>query len=159
MSLPNLNPASRFRPHLHPLDLASDPPKSPSPRASHDPSLITPPLTPSSSFSSSHTPSTPSDPYLSLDFHSSPEPSASRLVLLADVPKAATSNVLKQSLKQCGSIKGILVCFQPIHGFVVIAFHDSRDAARAKVYIPQISILGATLTARLLSPVILRKVC
>ena len=121
---------------------------SPSPRASHDPSLITPPLTPS----------TPSDPYLTLDFQSSPEPSNSRLVLLGNVPKSATSDVLKQSLKQSGSIKGILVRFQPIHGFVVIAFYDSRDATRAKAYIPQISIQGATLTARLLSPVILRKV-
>jgi len=159
MSLPDLNPVSRFRPHLRPLDLASDPPKSPSPRASHDPSLITPPLTPSSSFSSSHTPSTPSDPYLTLDLQSSPEPSTSRLVLLGNVPKSATSDVLKQSLKQCGSIKGTLVRFQPVHGLVVIAFYDSRDAARANAYIPQISIQGATLTARLLSPVILRKVC
>lgn len=160
MSLPDLNPVC-FRPHLRPLDLASDrdPPKSPSPRASHDSSMITPPLTPSSSFSSSHTPSTPSDPYLTLDFHTSPEPSSSRLVLLGNVPKSATSDVLKQSLQQCGSIKGILVRFQPIHGFVVIAFYDSRDAARAKAYIPQISILGATLSARLLSPVIMRKVC
>ena len=159
MSLPDLNPVSRFRPHLRPLDLASDPPKSPSPRASHDPSLITPPLTPSSSFSSSHTPSTPSDPYLTLDLQSSPEPSTSRLVLLGNVPKSATSDVLKQSLKQCGSIKGTLVRFQPVHGLVVIAFYDSRDAARANAYISQISIQGATLTARLLSPVILRKVC
>ena len=161
MSLPDLNPVSRFRPHLRPLDLASDrdPPKSPSPRASHDPSLITPPLTPSSSFSSSHTPSTPSDPYLSLDFHSSPEPATSRLLLLENVPKSASSDVLKQSLKQCGSIKGILTRFQPIHGFVIIAFCDSRDAAHAKAYIPQIYIQGATVSARLLSPVILRKVC
>ena len=159
MSLPDLNPVSRFRPHLRPLDLASDPPKSPSPRASYDPSLITPPLTPSSSFSSSHTPSTPSDPCLTLDFHLSPEPATSRLVLLGNVPKAVTSDVLKQSLKQYGSIKGTLVRFQPSHGFVVIAFYDARDAARAKAYIPQISIQGATLSARLLSPVILRRVC
>ncbi|KAF9650610.1 hypothetical protein BDM02DRAFT_1341919 [Thelephora ganbajun] len=161
MSLPDLNPVSRFRPHLRPLDLASDqdPPKSPSPRASHDPSLITPPLTPSSSFSSSHTPSTPSDPYHTLDFHSSPEPTTSRLVLVENVPKSATSDILKQSLNQCGSIKGILVRFQPIHGCVVVAFYDSRDAARTKAYIPQISIQGATLSARLLSPVLLRKVC
>ena len=160
MSLPDLNPVSRFRPHLRPLDLASDrdPPRSP-PHTSYDPSLITPPLTPSSSFSSSHTPSTPSDPYLSIDFHSSPEPATSRLVLLENVPKSATSDVLKQSLKPCGAIKGILACFQPLHGFVVIAFCDSRDAARAKAYIPQVSIQGATVSARLLSPVILRKVC
>lgn len=160
MSLPDFDPVSRFRPHLRPLDLASDrdPPKSPSPRASQDSSMITPPLTPSSSFSSSHTPSTPSDPYLTFDFHSAPEPSTSRLVLLGNVPKSATSDVLKQSLKQCGSIKGILVRFQPIHGLVVIAFYDSRDAARAKAYVPQISVQGATLSARLLSPVILRKV-
>ena len=158
MSLPDLSPVSRFRPHLRPLDLASDPPKSPSPRAHHDPSLITPPLTPSSSFSSSHTPSTPSDPYLTLDLQSSPEPSSSRLLLLGNVPKSASSDVLKHSLKQCGSIKGILVRFQPVHGSVVIAFYDSRDAARAKAYIPQISIQSATLTARFLSPVILRKV-
>ena len=159
MSLPDFSPVSRLRPHLRPLDLASDPPKSPSPRASHDPSLITPPLTPSSSFSSSHTPSTPSDPYLALDFSSSPEPPISRLVLLGNVPKSATSDVLKHSLKQCGSIKGILVRFQPIHGLIVVAFYDSRDAARAKAYIPQISVQGATLSARLLSPVMLRKVC
>ena len=161
MSLPDLNPVSRFRPHLRPLDLASDrdPPKSPSPRAYHDPSLITPPLTPSSSFSSSHTPSTPSDPYLTLDLHSFPEPTTSRLVLIENVPKSATSEDLKQSLKPCGAIKGTLVHFQPIHGLVVIAFCDSRDAARAKAYIPQISIQGATVSARLLSPVILRKVC
>ena len=160
MSLPDLNPVSRFRPHLLPLDLASDrdPPKSPSPRAYHDPSLITPPLTPSSSFSSSYTPSTPSDSYLAPDFHSSPEPATSRLVLLENVPKSATSDELKQSLKHCGSIKGILVHFQPIHGFVVVAFCDSKDAARTKAYIPHISIQGATLSARLLSPVILRKV-
>ena len=160
MSLPDLNPVSRFRPHLRPLDLASDrdPPKSPSPRASHDPSLITPPLTPSSSFSSSHTPSTPSDPYLTLDLHSSPEPATSRLLLLENVPKSASSDVLKQSLEQCGPVKGILSRFQPIHGLVIIAFCDSRDAARARAYIPQITIQGATLSARLLSPVILRKV-
>lgn len=160
MFLPDLDPVSR-RPHLRPLDLASDLdlPKSPSPRASQDPSMITPPLTPSSSFSSSHTPSTPSDPYLSFDFHSAQEPTTSRLVLLANVPKSATSDALKQSLKQCGPIKGILVRFQPIHGLVVIAFYDSRDAARAKAYVPQISVNGATLSARLLSPVILRKVC
>lgn len=120
--------------------------------------MITPPLTPSSSFSSSHTPSTPSDPYLTFDFHSAPEPSVSRLVLLGNVPKSATSDALKQSLKQCGPIKGLLVRFQPIHGFVVVAFYDSRDAVRAKAYVPQISVQGATLSARLLSPVILRKV-
>ena len=160
MSLPDLNPVSRFRPHLRPLDLASDqdPPKSPSPRASHDPSMITPPLTPSSSFSSSYTPSTPSDPYLTFDFHSSPEPAASRLLLLGNVLKSATSDALNQSLNQCGPIKGTFLRFQPSHGFVVAAFYDSRDAARAKAYIPQISIQGATLSARLLSPVILRKV-
>ena len=121
--------------------------------------MITPPLTPSSSFSSSHTPSTPSDPYLTFDFHSAPEPAISRLVLLGNVPKSATSDVLKQSLKQCGPVKGILLRFQPIHGFVVVAFYDSRDAVRAKAYVPQISVQGATLSARLLSPVILRKVC
>lgn len=120
--------------------------------------MITPPLTPSSSFSSSHTPSTPSDPYLTFDFHSAPEPDASRLVLLGNVPKSATSDTLKQSLKQCGPIKGILLRFHPIHGFVVIAFYDSRDAARARAYVPQISVQGATLSARLLSPVILRKI-
>lgn len=120
--------------------------------------MITPPLTPSSSFSSSHTPSTPSDPYLSFDFHSAPEPVTSRLLLLGNVPKSATSDLLKQSLKQCGPIKGILIRFQLIHGLVVIAFYDSRDAARAKAYVPQISVQGATLSARLLSPVILRKV-
>lgn len=160
MSLPDLDPVSRFRPHLYPLDLASDrdPPKSPSPRAYHDPSLITPPLTPSSSSPSSHTPSTPSDPYLTLDLQSSPEPATSRLVLLQNVPKSASSDDLKQSLKPCGSVKGILLHFQTIHGLVVIAFCDSRDAARAKAYIPQISLQGATLSARLLSPVILRKV-
>jgi hypothetical protein len=65
---------------------------------------------------------------------------------------------LKQSLNQCGSIKGIFARFQPIHGFVVIAFYDSRDAARAKAYVPRISVQGATLSARLLSPVTLRKV-
>lgn len=161
MSLPDLSPVSRFRPHLRPLDLASDqdPPKSPSPHLSQDPTMMTPPLTPSSSFSSSHTPSTPSDPYLTFDFHSAPEPSTSRLVLLGNVPKSTTSEVLRQSLKQCGQIKGILVRFQPIHSFVIIAFYDSRDAARAKAYVPQISVQGATLSARLLSPVILRKVC
>ena len=158
MSLPDLDPVSRFRPHLRPLDLASDrdPPKSPSPR---DQSMITPPLTPSSSFSSAHTPSTPSDPFLTFDFHSAPEPVSSRLLLLGNVPKSASSDVLKRSLKQCGPIKGIFVRFQPIHGFVVVAFHDSRDAFRAKAYVPQISVLGATISARLLSPVILRKVC
>ena len=157
MSLSDFDSVSRLRPNLRPLDLASDRdlPKSPSPR---DPSMITPPLTPSSSFSSAHTPSTPSDPYLTFDFHSAPEPNTSRLVLLGNVPKSVTPEILKQSLNQCGSIKGILARFQPIHGLVVIAFYDSSDAARAKAYIPQISVQGATLSARLLSPVILRKV-
>lgn len=160
MSLPDFDPVSRLRPHLRPLDLASDRdfPKPPSPRTSQDQSMITPPLTPSSSFSSSHTPSTPSEPYLTFDFHSVPEPTSSRLVLLGNVPKSATSDTLKQSLKQCGPIKGILVRFQPIDGLVVVAFYDSRDAIRAKAYVPQISVQGATLSARLLSPVILRKV-
>jgi len=100
----------------------------------------------------------PIRPHLNLDFHSSPEPATSRLALLGNVPKSATSDVLKQSLKQSGSVKGILVRFQPIHGFVDIAFYDSRDAAHARVCIPQISIHGVTLSARLLSPVISIKV-
>ncbi|TBU64511.1 RNA recognition motif 2-domain-containing protein [Dichomitus squalens] len=68
-SLP-LQGSARHRPHLRPLDLASSPSSSPTKKdgpshlARRPPSLLTPPLTPSSSFNgtSNDTPFTPPDP-------------------------------------------------------------------------------------------------
>lgn len=150
-SLPSFNPQSLYRPHLRPLDLASDFSKSSS-RPNHV--LLTPPLTPSSSFSSQNTPTTPPD---SLPYDAS-ESISSRLLLVGNVPQSASSETLKSCFKPCGSIKGILVRFQSQRGIVVIAFYDSRDANRAQNYVPGITLDGSLLTASLLSSADLRKV-
>ncbi|RDX50115.1 hypothetical protein OH76DRAFT_1349761 [Lentinus brumalis] len=73
--LPRQGPA-RHRPHLRPLDLASSPSSSPSKRdrttaSRRAPLLLTPPLTPSSSFNSNDTPSTPPDSHSPLRWVSS----------------------------------------------------------------------------------------
>lgn len=161
-SLPVLNLQSLYRPHLRPLDLASDfSVQKSSPRRTSNHVMLTPPLTPSSSFSESqNTPSTPTDSNSSLhrDYHDVPEPASSRLLLVGNVPKSASSDTLKAAFKPCGAIKGILVRFQSKQGIVVIAFYDSRDANRAKNYVSRIEIDGSSLDARLVSSTDLRKV-
>lgn len=156
---PSLNPQPAYRPHLRPLDLASDFSKSSSRPTNYV--LLTPPLTPSSSFSSQHTPTTPTDQTSSLhrNHYDNSEPGCSRLLLVGNVPKSASSDTLKSCFKPCGSIKGILVRFQVDRGIVVIAFYDSRDANRAKNYVPGIALDGFSLTAKLISSADLRKVC
>ena len=82
-SLPTVLPLqgpARHRPHLRPLDLASSPSSSPTRRDGHTasrraPSLLTPPLTPSSSFNSTSndTPATPPDSHSPLRWVSSSE--------------------------------------------------------------------------------------
>ncbi|OJT09286.1 Meiosis protein mei2 [Trametes pubescens] len=54
-----------------------------------------------------------------------------RLLMVRHVPPTAPSSALLDSFSSLGDVKGILARFQATHGVVILAFHDSRHAARA----------------------------
>ncbi|OCH88259.1 hypothetical protein OBBRIDRAFT_780412 [Obba rivulosa] len=58
--------------------------------------------------------------------------SPSRFLLICNVPPSASSAALRTAFDPCGDIKGILPRFQAEHGVVILAFHDLRQAIRAR---------------------------
>lgn len=47
------------------------------------------------------------------------------------IPSTAPSSALLDSFSSLGDVKGILARFQATHGVVILAFYDTRHAARA----------------------------
>ncbi|KAI0829622.1 RNA recognition motif 2-domain-containing protein [Trametes gibbosa] len=56
---------------------------------------------------------------------------ATRLLMVRRVPPTAPSTDLRQAFSGLGDVKGILARFQANHGVVILAFYDTRHAARA----------------------------
>ena len=47
------------------------------------------------------------------------------------MPATAPANTLLDAFSGLGDVKGILARFQSTHGIIILAFYDTRDAARA----------------------------
>lgn len=72
-----------------------------------------------------------------------------------NVPQTASANELRESFSGMGDIKGILARFLASHGIVLLAFYDTRHAARAFRHVSanQVTTLGdARLAAAFVSP-------
>ncbi|KAI0661172.1 RNA recognition motif 2-domain-containing protein [Cubamyces menziesii] len=54
-----------------------------------------------------------------------------RLLVVRHIPSAAPSNALLEAFSSSGDVKGILARFQATHGIIILAFYDTRHAARA----------------------------
>ncbi|KAI1796412.1 RNA recognition motif 2-domain-containing protein [Ganoderma leucocontextum] len=83
-----------------------------------------------------------------------------RLILVRNVSPTAPANVLRETFSGMGDIKGILARFQATQGIVLLAFYDTRHAARAFRHITanQVTTLGDDrLVATFVSPVQVEK--
>ncbi|KAI0633340.1 RNA recognition motif 2-domain-containing protein [Trametes polyzona] len=54
-----------------------------------------------------------------------------RLLMVRHIPPDSASSALLEAFSGLGDVKGILARFQSSHGFVILAFYDTRHAARA----------------------------
>ncbi|PIL34167.1 hypothetical protein GSI_03878 [Ganoderma sinense ZZ0214-1] len=84
-----------------------------------------------------------------------------RLILVRNVPPTVSANDLRETFSGMGDIKGILARFQVSHGIVLLAFYDTRHAARAfrHVSTDQVTTLGdARLAAAFVSPAQVEKI-
>ncbi|KAI0356223.1 hypothetical protein OH77DRAFT_243296 [Trametes cingulata] len=70
-------------------------------------------------------------PALDLGIGEASTEAVSRLIAVHHVPPTAPSNVLLEAFSGLGDVKGILARFQTSHGVVILAFYDTRHAARA----------------------------
>ncbi|KAI0365617.1 hypothetical protein BV20DRAFT_721398 [Pilatotrama ljubarskyi] len=70
-------------------------------------------------------------PVLDLGIGEASTEAVSRLIAVHHVPRTAPSNVLLDAFSGLGDVKGILARFQASHGVVILAFYDTRHAARA----------------------------
>ncbi|KAI0675041.1 RNA recognition motif 2-domain-containing protein [Trametes maxima] len=99
------------------------------------------------------------DPLLDLDIGEASVETGSRLLAVRHVPPTATSKALLETFSSMGDVKGILARFQA-HGVVILAFFDTRDAARALKKISGntfATLDNARLEAAFVSPVQVEK--
>ncbi|RPD78293.1 hypothetical protein L226DRAFT_543705 [Lentinus tigrinus ALCF2SS1-7] len=54
-----------------------------------------------------------------------------RLLLVRNVPRAASGKALLEAFSTMGDVKGVMARFQASHGVIIIAFFDTRHAVRA----------------------------
>ncbi|KAI0645439.1 RNA recognition motif 2-domain-containing protein [Trametes meyenii] len=72
---------------------------------------------------------------LELDIGDAPVEAGARLLVVRRVPPTAPSSALLETFSSMGDVKGILARFQATHGVIILAFFDTRHAARALKHI------------------------
>ncbi|KAH9847633.1 RNA recognition motif 2-domain-containing protein [Lenzites betulinus] len=90
-----------------------------------------------------------------LEFGETSTETATRLLMVRRVPANAPSSALRQAFAGLGDVKGILARFQVTQGLVILAFYDTRHAARALRQIASHSfpmLDNANLDAAFVSP-------